>query len=92
MKNLICFIIVSLICTSCFYIPSNPYKEYKIIGDIVNEDTIYNKSYKNFNSKSYIVIKENKDTCILKETFIKNNKTNKTKIKYKEYKFILQQQ
>lgn len=90
MKRIVCFIIILFTCTSCFYIPVKLYNEYEIIGDIVNEDTTYIKGNKHINSKTYVVIKENGDTCILKESIIKNNKTNKFKIKYKKEKFLLQ--
>lgn len=90
MKRIVCFIIILFTCTSCFYIPVKLYNEYEIIGDIVNEDTTYIKGNKHINPKTYVVIKENGDTCILKESIIKNNKTNKFKIKYKKEKFLLQ--
>lgn len=89
MKRLIITLIIMTLCTSCLMLPA--YKSYQDIGIISNEDTVYIHKNKLYNIRCYVSIKEKGDTCVLRETRIKNLNTNKERIRYKEEKFILQQ-
>ena len=85
--RMIIILTAALLNVSCLLLPINGYKEYDIIGEIENSDSIYYKGNKRYYSRSFISIKENKDTCILNEINILNYKTDKETIKYKEEKY-----